>query len=131
MFQEAAPVGDGGRRAFLYVLFEKLLGALVYPWGPATSLVWFEGVSSVSDPRVALDRGEAHTEEASGPSFGYPAFYSLDYLAAEVFRVGSHSPMITPGSIVLTDAVAKHVSPVFAYIVEIERGQADFRERAN
>jgi hypothetical protein len=111
MFQEAAPVGDGGRRAFLYVLFEELLGSLVYLWGPATLVLWFEGPSLVGDPRVALDRGEAHTKEASGPHFGYPAFYGFDYLAAEVFRVGSHSPMITPGSIVLTDAVGVNIHP--------------------
>ena len=81
------------------------LGSLIYLWGPAACLVWFEGVCSASDPHLALERGEAHIEEASGPSLGCPVFYSFDYLGAEVFRVGSHSPMIAPGSILLTDAV--------------------------
>ena len=106
-FQEAAPVGDGGRRAFLYVFFEEFLGSLVYFRGAPGSLPRSQGTPLLSYPNVAVDRGEAYTEEASGPSSGCPAFYRFDYLAAEVFRVGSHPPMIAPGSIVLTDAVER------------------------
>ena len=62
--KKAASLKDGGCRALLYVLFEKLLRGLVHLRGPATSLSRFERGSSDSDPRVALDRGEADVKEA-------------------------------------------------------------------
>jgi hypothetical protein len=53
--QEAAPVGDGGRRAFLYVFFEELLGGLVYLRGAPGSLSLNQGLPLLGHPSVALD----------------------------------------------------------------------------
>ena len=106
-FQEVAPTGDGGRQAFPYVFFEELLGSLIYLRGAPESLPRGQGTPFLGHPSVALDPGEAHAEEASGSTVEVPRSMAFGYLAAEVFGVGSHPPVIAPGSIVLTNAVGE------------------------
>ncbi len=99
-------------------------------FGAPGALPRSQGPPLLGHPGVALDRGETHTEEASGPSFGYPAFYGFDYLAAEVYRPGSHSPMIALRSIVLTDAVSlcfNHEEFWVVSLLRVEDLWADYR----
>ena len=68
---------------------------LVHLRGSAASLSWFEGGSSVGDPRVALDRGEADIEEAGGGGLGQASFLDGSYdPCAQILRVGLHDSMI-------------------------------------
>ena len=56
---------------------------------------------------VALDRGEAHVEQARRLSFGHASLYGGNNLLAEVFGVGSHPPMIAYGSNFMLTAVLR------------------------
>jgi hypothetical protein len=83
--QEAAPLADGGGWALLYILLKEGLGVFVYLAGPSRALFGREGISSSDAPSVALDRGEAHVEQASSLGFWHTPLYGGDYLLAEVF----------------------------------------------
>ena len=85
MLQETASLADGGAWTFLYVLFEEELSFLVRLAGSSRALSGLERFSLARDPSVALDRGKAHVEGASGLSFGHTPLYGGDYLLAEVF----------------------------------------------
>jgi len=63
--QEATSLADGGAWAFLYVLFEKELGLVIYLAGSPRVLTWLKRPSSSSGSRVALDRREANVGGAS------------------------------------------------------------------
>lgn len=76
---KAAPLKNGGRGALMYVLFEKLLRALIHLRRSAASPFWFERFSSAGDPRVALDRGETDVEEAGGRGLGHASFLEGSY----------------------------------------------------
>src|SRR5215208_577898 len=43
---------------------------------------------------VAFERRDAHTKGASDFDGGHGAFFGLDYLLAQVLRVGVHAPMV-------------------------------------
>ena len=64
-----------------------------------------EGSSLACHPRVALDAGEADAKGVSSVGFGDTPLGGFDHLAAQVFGVGSHWPMIASGSMFLTVAV--------------------------
>src|SRR4028119_1498920 len=70
MLQKEAPLSDGCRRTLPEVVFEQLLRSLVCLGRPPTALSRLERRSPVGDPHVALDRGEAYTEQASSAGFG-------------------------------------------------------------
>src|SRR5215212_8728311 len=112
VLQKAAPLSDGGGRAFLYIPFEEELAFLAYLLvGSSGALSGLKRPSFSSDPRVALDRGEAHVEEAGRLSFWHAPLYGANYLLAEIFRVGSHPIMIACGSIFVLTAVRDAMMP--------------------
>jgi hypothetical protein len=94
VLQEAASLRDGGAWALLYVLFEENSGFLACLAGPSRALSGLKRPSFSGHSRVALDRGEAHVEQARRLSFGHATSYGGDYLLAEVFRISSHPAMI-------------------------------------
>src|SRR5215213_3298103 len=105
VLQKAASLSDGGGRTFLYIPFEEELAFLAYLVGPSGALSGLERPPFSGGSRVALDRGEAHVEEAGRLSFWHAPLYGANYLLAEVFRVGSHPIMIACGSIFVLTAV--------------------------
>src|SRR5215213_4840713 len=105
VLQKAASLSDGGGRTFLYIPFEEELAFLAYLVGPSGALSGLERPPFSGGSRVALDRGEAHVEEAGRLSFWHAPLYGANYLLAEIFRVGSHPIMIACGSIFMLTAV--------------------------
>ena len=85
MLQKAASLADGGGRTFLYVPFEKELAFLAYLVGPSRALSGLERPPFSGGSRVALDRGEAHVEQAGRLGFGHAPLYDANYLLAEIF----------------------------------------------
>ena len=70
MLQKAAPLEDGGDRwALLQVFFEQLSGDLMGFGRPFTTFSRLKGQAPSRHPRVALNRGEAEAEKASGSGF--------------------------------------------------------------
>src|SRR5918994_1297624 len=64
VLQKAASLSDGGSRAFLYIPVEKESAFLAYLVGPSRALSGLERPPFSGGSRVALDRGEAHVEQA-------------------------------------------------------------------
>jgi hypothetical protein len=117
-------LSDGGGRAFLYIPVEKESTFLAYLVGPSRALSGLERPPFSGASRVALDRGEAHVEQAGRLSFWHATFYGANYLLTEVFGVGFHPSIIAHRSIFMLTAVeyefSEGRSPSYSYSATIE-----------
>jgi hypothetical protein len=78
-----ASVFDASGGSIEYMVLKELPRSVVCYGGSSTPLPGTESLSSRGEPGVALDRGEAYAEEASGLGLGGAALLDgLDYLQA-------------------------------------------------
>src|SRR5215212_4121359 len=101
-----ATLGGGGRGAFFKICFQEPPGTLVHLWLGAGPLLRGEGASLLGQLGVALDRGAAHPEGASGLALGRAPPEGLDDLLAQVFGVGVHAYTVPYGPSTLQTALS-------------------------
>ncbi len=76
--QKQPSVYCGGRGTLLDAFFGQLPRRIVGLGRSPSALCWFEGGSSVGDPDVSFDGGEAHAENTSSRGFGHSVADGLD-----------------------------------------------------
>src|SRR3712207_9044009 len=89
----------------LQVRLQKLPRAFVQLRFGAGTLLRSEGPPLAIGRHIALDRGDAHAESASGLDFRHPPLNGLDDLLAQVFRVSIHPSMMPYSPISLQAAL--------------------------
>ena len=105
VLQVASPLGGGRRGALGEVRLQQPPRGIVALRRPSRGLPRSQLDPIAVHPGEALDRGEAHPEEAGGLALRRTSLEGVDYLASEVFGVGFHASMISHGSRFLLTAV--------------------------
>src|SRR5215208_4044479 len=92
--QVLAPLREGGGRSLLEIHLQEPPRAIVGLRGSARAPLRAQRSPFAHCLGVAFERRDAHTKGASDFDGGYGAFFGLDYLLAQVLRVGVHAPMV-------------------------------------
>ena len=103
--QELAPLGQGGRRAFLDVRLQEPPRPFVHLRLRAGAPLGGQGAARPGGRHVALDGRDADAEGAGDLGLGRAALDGLDDLLAQVFGVGVHGRMVPCRPATLQDAL--------------------------